>query len=248
MRRLSMLLHGHSGVGKTPVANTSPGPRLLIDAEGGYQWLPNHKVRWDPRKVNPLDIPDLTEDTTVYVRLDKDFGLLDLVYQYLVTGPHPFKSLVIDSLTELQERMKKSVTANVFEQKDWGVLLERMGTLILQLKDLADDEAPYPLECVVFTAGSVFSDKVQKKTAFVQGQLLIKLPYKVSVNAYLDRTPEDVPYMLIAPLGEIDAKDRTTLLKAAYGTHIGPDASGNLDIRNLMKVLNPELSEESIAG
>lgn len=243
-----MLIHGHSGVGKTPVANTVPGPRLLIDTEGGWQWLRNHTVVWDPRTEDPRNIEGITEDTTVVVRITDDFQVLDLVYQWLASGGHPFKSLVIDSLTEMQEKMKRTISIGAFEQNHWGTLLERMNTLILQFKDLADDSAPFPLDCVVFTAGSVYSEKVQKKTAFVQGQLLVKLPYKVSVVAYMDRTPDDLPYFLISPLGEIDAKDRTGYLKEHYGQYIqaNPETQ-RLNLRELMAVLNPEINQESVA-
>lgn len=245
MRRLSALIHGNSGVGKTPVANTTPGPRVMIDCEGGAMWLPNHVVKWNPRTTNPNDLPGLTEDTTVVVRVTSDYQILDLVYQYLTMGPHPFKSLIIDSLTELQENAKKTITTGTFEQQHWGTLLERMQAIIMQFKDLADEESPFPLECVIFTAGSVLSDKTNKKTAYVQGQLQTKLPYKVSVVGYLERDLQDLPHLVISPIGEIDAKDRTTILKAHYGTTItGP----TIDLRQIMAVLNPEINEEPIAS
>lgn len=244
MRRLSLLIHGDSGVGKTPLANTAPGPRLLIDTEGGWQYLPNKLVSWDPRGALPEGID---EDTTVVVRVNNDFQQIDLAYQWLASGQHPFRSLIIDSLTEMQERMKRTISASSFQQQDWGTLLERMNTLILQFKDLADDEAPFPLDCVVFTAGSEYSEKVQLKTASVQGSLIKRLPYKVAVCAYMDRTAEDQPYLLIAKLNSIQAKDRTTMLKAKYGQTIPPNAENQIDIRELMAVLNPEINQQSVA-
>lgn len=203
---------------------------------------------WDPRTQDPRSLEGLTDDTTIVVRIRDDFQVMDLVYQWLASGAHPFRSLVIDSLTELQEKMKRTISIGAFEQNHWGTLLERMNTLILQFKDLADDEAPFPLDCVVFTAGSVFSDKVQKKTAFVQGQLLVKLPYKVSVVAYMDKEVTGEPFLLVAPIAEVDAKDRTGYLTEHYGNKIMANAdTKKLDLRELMAVLNPEITQENVA-
>jgi len=234
MRRLSILIHGFSGVGKTPLANTAPGPRLMIDSEGGYQWLRTPVVMWDPR-TDPA-LLEINEDTTVVVRAN-DLEPINQCLSWLVKGAHPFRSVIIDSLTELQEKAKKSINTGPFEQRDWGLLLERLNNLILVFKELTENKVK-PVDCVVLTAGSFISDKTGKVSPYVQGGLALKLPYKVAVLAHLARSDEDKPYMVIKPVGGIEGKDRTGYLQETYGPTIKAGESNKLDLSELLKVVN----------
>src|SRR5688572_5136732 len=67
-RALSVLVHGHSKVGKTTFAATAPYPRLLLDVEAASRFLPVVKTVWDPSQ-GPPPAADGTWDTCiVYVR------------------------------------------------------------------------------------------------------------------------------------------------------------------------------------
>ena len=51
---LSILIHGESGVGKSWLADSVPGPRLVLDAEGRARYTPSGpKVAWNPRDSEP---------------------------------------------------------------------------------------------------------------------------------------------------------------------------------------------------
>ncbi len=97
-RRLSMVVHGDSGVGKTRLSWTAPTPALLLDAEGGYEWMPKPPRMWNP--AGPL--PENIQPDEIIAVWAQDFNDLTLAYQWLQSGQHPFNSVIIDSITEVQ--------------------------------------------------------------------------------------------------------------------------------------------------
>src|SRR5262245_40413694 len=123
-RSLTMIVHGESGAGKSWWAGPAPAPRLVFDIEGGVRFTPSRKVSWDPRMALPPD--DGSWDTAVVTVPDMD--MLGRGYQWLTSGQkHPFKSVVIDSLTEAQQRFKDKLGApgELLRIQDWGELGDR---------------------------------------------------------------------------------------------------------------------------
>ena len=48
------VIHGESGAGKSQLADTIPGPRLILDAEGGSEFTPSWpKQIWNPDVYGP---------------------------------------------------------------------------------------------------------------------------------------------------------------------------------------------------
>jgi len=75
LRSLTLLVHGGPGAGKSWLANSAPGPRLLFDAEGRAQHLkkmpertPQRLARWNPRDAIPAESSDPDVTTVVSVR------------------------------------------------------------------------------------------------------------------------------------------------------------------------------------
>lgn len=67
MQGLTMILHSFSGVGKSLLADTAPGPRLILDAEGGSRFTPSQpKIHWDPVWHPPPACPLLPEQFETY--------------------------------------------------------------------------------------------------------------------------------------------------------------------------------------
>lgn len=240
---ISLLVHGEPGAGKSWLGQTAPHPRLVLDAEGGSR-APKRinpttgkseripQVTWDPH-TGPPPAEGEWETCRVSVR---NFDTLRRVYEYLNTGQHPFRSVVIDSLTEVQKRCKDSIREGdeVMNERMWGVLLDRMELLVRSLRDLVDHPIK-PIEALVVLALSV--DKNFKMKPAVQGALGISLPGFVDVEGFLAPGVGDdgsqTRRLLIGPHDRFEAKDRTHTLTEHYGAVIE-----NPNITEMISVLN----------
>jgi AAA domain-containing protein len=183
VRKLTLVVHGESGVGKSFLADTTPGPRLVFDAEGGTRWTPSKKVQWDPK----MPIPELgSDDTAVVTVLDLDS--LYRAFQWLSQGKHPFRSVIMDSLTEVQKRTINAVSGQAIPQgKDWQAILNKLDNLVRAFRDLTLNEIK-PVEVVVFICGSKEYGTAEHAVIrpMLQGQMANLLPYSVDVMAYME--------------------------------------------------------------
>lgn len=89
--KLNMLLHSFGGVGKTTFLSGAAldertSPVLVLDCEG------NSKIRY-------ADIPK----HLYTIRAIRTIDDLNKLYDYLAKGNHPYKSVIIDSITDLQK-------------------------------------------------------------------------------------------------------------------------------------------------
>lgn len=177
---LSYIIHGGSKAGKSTFANSTYPPRLLIDAEMAYRFLPGIKVFWDPQNQAPPPANGLWETCVVVVR---EYADMSKAYEWLIAGSHPFRSLVIDSISEVQARCKDQMTASgQMNQERWGELLYEMDKLVRGFRDLTE-HPKHPIESVVLTAMTQMKDG--KYRPYVQGALQVKLPYFMDVIGYL---------------------------------------------------------------
>lgn len=179
-RALSVLVHGHSKVGKTTFAATAPYPRLLLDVESASRFLPVVRTVWDPN-TGPPPVADGTWDTcVVYVR---DYDTVLKVYQWLQVGQHQFRSLVLDSISELQVRLKERIAGRgQLQTQQWGEVLTALAGLMRDFRDLTM-HATNPLEAVVLTAMTQNKDGIYKP--YLQGQLATVIPYFFDITGYL---------------------------------------------------------------
>jgi len=178
-RSLSVLTHGHSKVGKTTFANTAPYPRLLLDVEAASRFLQCKKVYWDPTADAP-PVADGSWETCV-VRVT-DFNAALKAYEWLKSGRHPFKSVILDSISELQAKAQELVAGrNQMKTQDWGALLSKMAFFCRDLRDLTT--GANPLEAVIITAMSREVDGVLKP--YLQGQIASQIPYWFDVTSYI---------------------------------------------------------------
>lgn len=195
-RSLSILVHGDSKVGKSTFSVTSPYPRLYLDVESASRFLPINRKIWDPFKEE-IPIPDGTWDTVVvYCR---DYDTMLKVYQRLNTEEHQFKSLIIDSVSELQVRLREQLVGREnMKMQDWGTMLASLSGLMRDLRDLTMHPTR-PLECVVLTAMTTV-DAEGKHKPLLQGQTGAQLPYWFDVVGYLyvdqvaDENPQNPPH------------------------------------------------------
>lgn len=225
---LVIVVHGGAKVGKTHLADTAPAPRLHIDAEGGTEWLKSKRVLWNPYTHAP---PEAGDWETCVVKA-KDYETVERTYQWLNAGQHPFRSVTIDSLMEVQKRALDSIVGvNQPTTQDWGTLLRWVESIVRNFRDLKEHPTN-PLECVVFTVGSLEKGKdTTKMQPLLQGQLGATLAYYVDVIGYLYTQPsqegnELQRILLTEPWGNIVAGDRT----GVFGTSIvNPNISSMLE-------------------
>jgi len=188
----SLLVHAHSKTGKTTLAGTCPPPVLMLDAEGRSRFLPlseyitafyGRPVRltsWVP--TGPPPRYDGTWDIcVVYVG---DWATVVNTVQWLHVGQHDFKSVVVDSITELQRKCKTNLKGTeAMKIQDWGELLTQMDTVIRTgLRDLTLHPTN-PIDVVMFIAETRQSNGKWKP--YMQGQIEVALPYWMDIIGYL---------------------------------------------------------------
>lgn len=170
---LRLFVFGESGVGKTSLAGTAEddertSPVLLIDAEGGTLSI-------SYREIDVVEIRDFV----------RDFGA---VKNYFDTTPReqiPYKSIVLDSATEIAERCMRSIVGSGKpDYGDWNEYTIQMRGLIAYLKDL-----PYHL---IVTALEEFDDG-RYKPLFSGRALSRELPPKFDTVARLHTTTVTTP-------------------------------------------------------
>lgn len=127
--KLKLLVYGSPGVGKTVFSSTAPSP-LFIDTEKGML-----SIR---KKIDYISIENFKE----FEELLSDIVSNKTEYK------KKYKTLVVDSITELQKRsmdgiledaVKKNVTRdpNLIQQNDWGKNTEQMRKVLRLLRDLS---------------------------------------------------------------------------------------------------------------
>lgn len=186
-RSITLAIHGEPKVGKTTFGNTTPSPRLILDAEMGTEWLETPTVTWEPTQ-GPPPAPGDWETCIAPIRKFDDVGL---VYQWLNAGQHHFRGISLDSGSEIQKRCIDSIAGvAAMDQTDWGELLRRMEAMLRSFRDLRKHPTR-PIEALVVTfmtrkkEGDVYRP-------FLQGALETSMPYFFDVLSflYVEPTPE----------------------------------------------------------
>jgi hypothetical protein len=205
----TMMVHGDAGAGKSWLGDTVPAPRLILDAEGRAKYLPSSpKVVWDPYKEEP----PAAGDWETCVAVVKDYPTLERTYQWLQTDQHPFASVVVDSLMEVQKRLIDDVRGfEALDQRDWGLVLRKLEKLVRDYRDLTLSDVN-SVTTVVATVGSRNIDG--KQVPLLQGQLRDTVPYFFDTVGYLytDIDPTDNTVsrsLLVQPTPTAVAKDGT---------------------------------------
>lgn len=206
MSSVSAILHGDSKAGKSTAAYTVPAPRLLIDAEKAHRWLPGKKIFWDPITQAPPEPPVMDENGVANwetcVVVVNSWASFERAYQWLNQAEHPFRSVIIDSITEIQVKIKEEITGGNLDAglkfDGWNTVLNRTEGLCRDFRDLT--EHPQRPVSVVITAMTEFRDG--KWRPYVQGSGSKKLPYFFDVIGYVYReriqNPQDPSDVRIA--------------------------------------------------
>lgn len=193
--RLKALVYGPPGVGKTTLAATTGDDSavLILSAEAGL--LP----------LRGRDIAVVEGDSIERLRE---------VYQYLRRGGHPYQWLIIDSLSEIAERMLATAKARAKDPRAaYGDTAEAVAAAVKALRDL-------PMHVVVIAKDQSRQDdlgRVSHAPMFPGRQLAAAIPYDVDlILAYRcerDRESGEMRrWLQTQPDGVYDAKDRSGCL------------------------------------
>ncbi|KKM73036.1 hypothetical protein LCGC14_1414500 [marine sediment metagenome] len=195
---LKMVVYGNSGVGKTTFASTAPKP-IILSAEAGL-----------------LSIADKDIDV---ISIDKWTDLHD-AFDYLKNAKHDYKTVVLDSLTELQKKHQDHLVGaseKQMTQQQWGINIEVLRKTCRAFRDL-------PMNVILIAlASEIEQNGVSVTRIALQGK---SLPNEVMGFVDLvghmvtqERVVEDSEEMKIVrairfqPTDTIAAKDRSDRLE-----------------------------------
>lgn len=124
--KISVVFYGRSGTGKTTVASTFPKPILLLDIrEQGNDSIADYSD--DEIKVLPIETWDDVEQA----------------YWLLKSGEHPYKTVVLDTVTQLQdicmEQVMEEEGRDFATKQTWGTISGLMKTWLINYRDLTED-------------------------------------------------------------------------------------------------------------
>lgn len=185
---LSFLVHGASKAGKSWLGDTTPAPRLIIDAEAGSRFTPSRKKKWDPLS-GPPPAADGSWDSIIVPAIH--YQTVTKCLEWLVSGQHPFRSVVIDSISEVQIKIADSLVGSVnpLKMQDYGQLFRVGSDMIRKFRDLVMHPSK-PLEAVLLIAMTRQGQDGTWRPHFM-GQLATTAPYLVDVEAFMYKVPQE---------------------------------------------------------
>ena len=162
---IRMIAYGDSGVGKTVFATGFP-KTFVIASEDGLLSAAGRDVD--------------------YVKLDS-WSEMESIYLYLLKDESrkKYQTVVIDSLTDLQQRcltfVLESNGRTLPEQRDWGQMLEVMRRFLRQMVDL-----PYNVifVCLAGTERDELTGIVRERPA-ISGRLAVEAPAYVDIVMHM---------------------------------------------------------------
>lgn len=124
---MKVLIYGPNGTGKTYMTGTFPGPILVLD-------------------INEKGTKSLI-GTGAKKRQIQTFEMFQMAYWYLKSGNHPYKTVVLDNVTTLQEMAMRFVMGKEAEvdvskdmdlptKHDWGGLSQIMKRWLIDFRNL----------------------------------------------------------------------------------------------------------------
>jgi hypothetical protein len=229
---ISLIVYGESKSGKSWLGDTAPAPRLVLDAEGGSRFTPSKKITWNPAAEAP---PKLNGWETCLVPVHS-YQSVKQAYEWLYSGQHPFASVVIDSISETQQRCVDDIAGtSQMQVQDWGTLLRTVSGLVRNFRDLITHPTK-PLATVMFIA--MLDDTAMPRRPLLQGRMRSFLPYYTDICGYLGvyYTDEGQPYRRLVI---------TSTPEFLAGERVGGRLGGYVDNPNVSEMLRRVVGTEA---
>lgn len=159
--KIKALIYGASGAGKTVFAGTAKNA-IYASAEGGLLSIADKK----PDFVDIKSLKDLTD-----------------LYFFLLREDHKYKTVVIDSITEINEIIKIEIEKKIgraMQIQDWGDLSKKIRDIFRKFRDL-------PMN-VILVAQEMYindEDKIKKIVPSMNGKAATEVAYFMDVVGYL---------------------------------------------------------------
>lgn len=160
--KIKVLIYGAAKSGKTTFGGTAPG-LIFASAEAGLLSVAEKK----PDFVDIKSLKDLT-----------DF------YLFLARGEHCYETVIIDSITEINDIIKTEIekrTGRIMQIQDWGELSKKILDLLRKFRDL-------PMH-VIFIALEKYitdEDKIKKIVPNIDGKAATGIAAFMDVVAYVN--------------------------------------------------------------
>lgn len=193
---LSVMVHAPAKHGKSSFGDSGPRPTLILDVETAVTWTPSRKIYWNPARET-CPVPDGSWDSCIVTihNYDELYQLL----RFLQRGQHPFNSVSLDSVTEIQQRiMDELAGTRKMERDHWGQLLRHVNSIIRGYRDLITHPTR-PVWTVCYIAGTHFDQRMGKWRPLVQGQSQEYLPYVPDLLGWLDIAPDGSRHLWTGP-------------------------------------------------
>jgi hypothetical protein len=132
-RKRNAVLYGRSGTGKTTLSSTWPKPLLLLD-------------------IRDEGTDSITKGPGIFIKDISTFAEMEDTLFWLIRHPKKYKTIVVDTVSQLQEilveevgarrKKKKSSSAKragdwgTLRQQDWGEIAGKMKSIIIDFRNL----------------------------------------------------------------------------------------------------------------
>ena len=213
-RYVKMLVYGRPGVGKTVLGASadegSTGRVIIGDCEGGTMSLQD--------KYPDVDVVRIRNYATDCAEL----------YNVLSGGKTPYKTVVLDSITELQKLSMQGIMSQIAQTKpdrdpdmptigEWGKNIEQIRKLVRYFRDL-------PMNLILCALEKEVKNEVTGEILIkpaISGQLADEVAGFCDVVGRLitEKNPEQKDvldrYLVVQPVGAFVAKDRSAKLGVA---------------------------------
>jgi phage nucleotide-binding protein len=216
----SAIIFGVPGVGKTvfcaSAADSPHGKKVLfIDVEGGTRSISDRK---DVDVFRPSEIGEVKE-----------------VWDFLNDGEHEYKTIVIDTLNELQKVGLRDILRTAKDPEwpglqDWGKSTEQMTRLVRAFRDLGQEQGIN----ILFTAHANEQKDEVTGAVLIRPNLTPKATEAVcgivDMVGYMRMTREGKRELLLRPTNTIVAKYRQPLT--------GPQLEPVIEEPNMVDILD----------
>ena len=132
---------------------------------------------------------------------------------YLSNEKHPYKTLVIDSITEINDMIRQSIqwpSQKPMSRNDWGILADRIEWIIRVLKDLDMNVIILAQEMNVLD-----EEKIDKKIPSLNWKMPTKICYYMDVVGYMYLNKDGERVIKTSTSNKVLSKDRTNKLSPA---------------------------------